>query len=140
MGKGEIACFEQFLLFPQCFQRLVLKTHKNQGLFGKELTLKSKRGQNSVFELFFQFSFSKTFRDKTSASLLYCNRPVNILQGEMAPKPTTTSIMLPCCHCIVNGHVQSIIADVCTIVREKSLPLNSFLLIMLVRFEYLSSF
>ena len=21
MGKGEIACFEQFLLFPQCFQK-----------------------------------------------------------------------------------------------------------------------
>ena len=21
MGKGEIACYEQFLLFPQCFQR-----------------------------------------------------------------------------------------------------------------------
>ena len=22
VGKGEIACFEQFLLFPQCFQKL----------------------------------------------------------------------------------------------------------------------
>ena len=22
MGKGEIACHEQFLLFPQCFQKL----------------------------------------------------------------------------------------------------------------------
>ena len=21
LGKGEIACYEQFLLFPQCFQR-----------------------------------------------------------------------------------------------------------------------
>ena len=21
MGKGEIACYEQFLLFPQCFQK-----------------------------------------------------------------------------------------------------------------------
>ena len=21
VGKGEIACFEQFLLFPQCFQK-----------------------------------------------------------------------------------------------------------------------
>ena len=26
MGKGEIARYEQFLLFPQCFQRLVLQT------------------------------------------------------------------------------------------------------------------
>ena len=39
VGKGEIACDEQFLLFPQCFQRtrLVLQTHKNRGLFGKGL-------------------------------------------------------------------------------------------------------
>ena len=30
-GKGEIAHYEQFVLFPQRFQ----KTHKNKGLFGK---------------------------------------------------------------------------------------------------------
>ena len=34
LGKGEIARYEQFLLFPWCFQ----KTRKNQGLFGKGLT------------------------------------------------------------------------------------------------------
>ena len=34
---GEIAHHEQFLLFLQCFQRLVLQIHKNQGLFGKGL-------------------------------------------------------------------------------------------------------
>ena len=33
VGKGDIARYEQFLLFPQCFQ----KTRQNQGLFGKEL-------------------------------------------------------------------------------------------------------
>ena len=32
VGKGEIACYKQLLLFPQCFQRLVLQTRKNQGL------------------------------------------------------------------------------------------------------------
>ena len=35
VGKGEIARYEQFLLFPLCFQRLVLQTHQKQGLFGK---------------------------------------------------------------------------------------------------------
>ena len=30
---GEIAHYEQFLLLPQCFKRLVLQPHKNQGLF-----------------------------------------------------------------------------------------------------------
>ena len=35
VGKGEIACYGQFLLLPQCFH----KTHKNQGLFGKGLNL-----------------------------------------------------------------------------------------------------
>ena len=38
MGKGEIAHYEQFLLFPQCFQRLVLQTRQKQGLFGKGLS------------------------------------------------------------------------------------------------------
>ena len=33
--KGEIARYEQFLLFPQCFLRLVLQSRKNQDLFGK---------------------------------------------------------------------------------------------------------
>ena len=36
VGKGEIACCEQFLLFP-VFLRLVLQTCKKQGLFGKGL-------------------------------------------------------------------------------------------------------
>ena len=43
VGKGEITRYEQFLVFPKCFQktctmslkRLVLCTRKNQGLFGK---------------------------------------------------------------------------------------------------------
>ena len=38
VGKGEIACFEQFLLFLQCFQK-TCDADKNQGLFGKELKL-----------------------------------------------------------------------------------------------------
>ena len=36
MRKGEIAHYERFLFFPQCFQETqVLQTRKNQGLFGK---------------------------------------------------------------------------------------------------------
>ena len=37
VGKGEIAPYEQFLLFPQYFKRLELQTRKNHGLFGKGL-------------------------------------------------------------------------------------------------------
>ena len=37
-GKGEIAHYEQFLLFPQHFLRLVVLTRENQGLHGKGLT------------------------------------------------------------------------------------------------------
>ena len=34
--KQDTACYDQFLLFPQCiFRGLVLQTCKNQGLFGK---------------------------------------------------------------------------------------------------------
>ena len=38
VGKEEIAHQEQFLLFPQCFQGLVLQTRKNQDLLWKGLT------------------------------------------------------------------------------------------------------
>ena len=32
MGKGEIACNEQFLLFPQCFQKTCIADTKKPGL------------------------------------------------------------------------------------------------------------
>ena len=38
VGKGEVACNEQFLLSHNVFKRLVLQTRKNQGLFWKGLT------------------------------------------------------------------------------------------------------
>ena len=38
VGKGEIGRSEQFILFPQCFQKTcTADTHKNQSLFGKGL-------------------------------------------------------------------------------------------------------
>ena len=36
VGKGEIARYEQFLLFPQCFQK-TCSAGKNQGLFSNGL-------------------------------------------------------------------------------------------------------
>ena len=38
VGKEEIAHYEQCLLFPYVFKRLVLQLRKNQGLFGKNIT------------------------------------------------------------------------------------------------------
>ena len=38
MGKGEIAHYEQFLLFPQCFQRLVSQGRQKVSLCGNGLT------------------------------------------------------------------------------------------------------
>ena len=37
VGKGEIARYEQFLLFPLCFQKILLQTRKKKGLFEKGL-------------------------------------------------------------------------------------------------------
>ena len=37
VGKGEIARYEQFLLFPRVFKRNALETRKHQGLFEKGL-------------------------------------------------------------------------------------------------------
>ena len=40
MGKREITCYEQFLFFPQCFQKTnVMQICKNKGLFGKGLNV-----------------------------------------------------------------------------------------------------
>ena len=39
VGKAEIACYRQFLLFPQCFQKTSNEGRKKQGFFGKGLTL-----------------------------------------------------------------------------------------------------
>ena len=33
--KGDCARHEQFLLFAQCFKRILLQIHKKEGLFGK---------------------------------------------------------------------------------------------------------
>ena len=41
LGKGEVACYELFSFSRSVFKRLVLQTHKNQGLFGEQLTLYS---------------------------------------------------------------------------------------------------
>ena len=41
VGKGEIAHYELFLLFSQCFQTTCEQTRKDQGLFGKGLSLKT---------------------------------------------------------------------------------------------------
>ena len=37
VGNGEIAHYEQFLLFPQCFQKTFTADMQNKGLFGKGL-------------------------------------------------------------------------------------------------------
>ena len=37
MGKGEIARYEQFLLFPQCFQKTCFQGRQKVSLSGNEL-------------------------------------------------------------------------------------------------------
>ena len=46
MGKGEIACYEQFLLFPQCFQKACFPGASKVSLFGNGL----KRRGEKAFE------------------------------------------------------------------------------------------
>ena len=61
MGKGEIAHYEQFILFfTVFFIRLVLQRRKNQGLFGKG---SKEREKNSVYQHFSPvlILFSKAF-------------------------------------------------------------------------------
>ena len=39
VGKGEIACYEQFLLFPQCFQKACFQGRQKVSLCGNGLIL-----------------------------------------------------------------------------------------------------
>ena len=39
VGKEEIACYKQFLLFPQCFQKLFVVDESNQYLWSKGLQI-----------------------------------------------------------------------------------------------------
>ena len=43
LGKGEIARYEQFLFFPQCFQKLLLMC-KKENLWSEGLSSYSKQG------------------------------------------------------------------------------------------------
>ena len=54
VGKGEIARYELFLLFPQCFQRLVLQTRENQGLFWERVNKLNALAHSQIhhFEIF----------------------------------------------------------------------------------------
>ena len=47
-GKRENAGYQHFLLFPQCFQRLLSQGREKSGLFGKELTVTTLRVINHL--------------------------------------------------------------------------------------------
>ena len=49
VGKGEIACFEQFLLFPQCFQKLSVLMCQNENLWGKGLKSEDCSRQRTTY-------------------------------------------------------------------------------------------
>ena len=41
LRKGEIACYEQFLLFPQCFRKIsTADTYKDNTLLAKQIVCK----------------------------------------------------------------------------------------------------
>ena len=69
VGKEEIACYEQFLLSNSVFKRLELQTRKNQGLFGKGLSLGDER-KNIGFKLV--LSFTDFFPSLFVVIITYC--------------------------------------------------------------------
>ena len=50
VGKGQIARYEQFVLFPQCFQRLVSQGRQKVSLFGNGLRFFSTASSDDKFE------------------------------------------------------------------------------------------
>ena len=68
IGKGEIAPYEQFLLFPQCFQKTSTANTKKKALFGKGLGL-TLTSHNS-FHFFTEPRKNKDIRNIASYYLL----------------------------------------------------------------------
>ena len=64
VGKGEIARYEQFLLFPQCFQKVIYYRHvKTRACLGKGLFGKGLRGLFSGLKVLLRFI--RAFRVKS---------------------------------------------------------------------------
>ena len=61
VGKGEIARYEQFLLFPQCFQKSFTAHVKNQGFFGAGLKVSSPFSDIFVKIFPIKFCLGKSF-------------------------------------------------------------------------------
>ena len=62
MEKGEISRYEQFLLFPKCFQKTGTSDTKNQGLFGKGLKPLLTLSQMTNFKVFQTGTISDAFK------------------------------------------------------------------------------
>ena len=58
VGKGEIACYEQFLLFPQCFQKTCTAHVKTRACLGRGLI----KGQTKRHRLNFEQWVNDHFR------------------------------------------------------------------------------
>ena len=71
MGKGEIARYEQFLLFPQCFQKACFQGRQKVSLCGNGLTAKVISWQSCVSWLS-HTNTNKTFFPKPPTTFLTC--------------------------------------------------------------------
>ena len=62
-GKGEIARYEQFLLFPQCFQQAYFPGHQKVSLYGNALTNHSQETSLSISPRFCEFESTTTSKN-----------------------------------------------------------------------------
>ena len=114
MGKGEIAGYKQFLIFPQCFQKacfpgvskgvivwewakiLELQTCKNQGLLGKGLKRKCRISQSFISVLTErvcrrQFQISRKCKKFIQTGRKHCGKWRNCSLRAISPFPTVFS-------------------------------------------------
>ena len=82
LEKGQIARYEQFLPFTVFSKRLILQTHKNQGLFGKGVILSNnKMNLKWCLDIVENLQIAKGFHP--------C-KPVQTAQADMGGKPHRT--------------------------------------------------
>ena len=74
VGKGEIARYEQFLLFPQCFQKLYCRHVQNKGFFGNGLNSGEKfRKMTKYKDVFRSLLCSRYIKTQDCLLKVKCN-------------------------------------------------------------------
>ena len=84
VGKGEIACYEQFLLFPQCFQKTCFP-EASKGVIVWEWV--KFRNMKNIFTIIFQNVFSSVYFQYVNERAAHVKIDLHYVSSQCRPQP-----------------------------------------------------